>query len=48
MTGPRDLPDVRDRQIPFDEDDDGVAGYLPELRDERYHKRSDENEEAEL
>ena len=52
MTGPRDLPDVRDRRIPYDEDDDSVSGYLPELRDESAFHRDEnaqENEdEAEL
>jgi hypothetical protein len=45
MIGPRDLPDVRDRGIEYDPDDDGVAGYLPELRDERYHKDDENNED---
>ncbi len=50
MSGPRDLPDVRDRHIEFDPDDDGVSGYLPELRDESaFHRdeaeREDEDED---
>lgn len=47
MSGPLDLPDVRDRGLSFDEDSDGIAAHLPELRDEHYHK-DDEDEEAEL
>ncbi len=46
MTGPRDLPDVRDRHLPLDPDDDGIAGYLPELRDESaFHRGEDECED---
>jgi hypothetical protein len=49
MTGPKDsnpreLPDVRDRRLPYDYDDDGVAGYLPELRD-RGARHDDEDED---
>lgn len=52
MTGPkdnpRDLPDVRDRRLPYDPDNDGVSNYLPELRD-RGVRHEDENEdEADL
>ena len=49
MTGPRDLPDMRHRDDlpPFDEDDDGIAGYLPELRDERVHRNDEEENEDE-
>lgn len=51
MTGPRDLPDVRDRRIPYDEDGDGDRD-LPLSRDESaFHVDEDgrENEdEAEL
>jgi hypothetical protein len=46
MTGPRDLPDVRDRRIPYDDADDGVAGYLPETRDRSaFHRDEDERED---
>ena len=41
--GPRDPPDVRDRHIRYDEDDDGISGYLPELRDESaFHRGEDD------
>ena len=48
MTGPRDLPDVRDRRLPLDPDDDGIAGYLPELRDQSaFHRGEGEPDEDE-
>jgi hypothetical protein len=44
MSGPRDLPDVRDRHIPYDDDDSGDRD-LPELRDESaFHRDEDERE----
>ena len=55
--GPRDLPDVRNRRdpddgdadlLPYDYDDDGVAGYLPELRDEGVQHDDEDEDEAEL
>jgi hypothetical protein len=48
MTGPKDepleQPTLRNRRLPYDYDDDGVAGYLPELRD-RGVRHDDENED---
>jgi hypothetical protein len=52
MTGPRDLPETRKRRVPYDDSDDGVAGYLPETRDRlAFYRDEDEREnedEAEL
>jgi hypothetical protein len=46
MSGPRDLPDVRDRRIPYDYDSDGIANHLPEYRDESaFHRDEDEDED---
>ena len=48
MSGPKDepldLPEVRDRLLPYDYDDDGVSTYLPELRD-RGVRHDHENED---
>jgi hypothetical protein len=47
MTDPRDLPDVRDRRIPYDDDDSGDRD-LPELRDRSaFHRSEDEQEDEE-
>jgi hypothetical protein len=47
MTGPRDLPDVRDRHIEYDDDDSGDRD-LPALRDESaFHRDPDEQEDEE-
>ena len=44
MSGPRDLPDVRDRRLPLDPDDDGDRD-LPLSRDESaFFRRDDERE----
>lgn len=42
--GPRDLPEVRDRRVPYDDDNSGNRD-LPELRDESaFHRDADERE----
>jgi hypothetical protein len=48
MIGPKDepseVPDLRDRVLPYDYDDDGISDYLPELRDRGVrHDHEDED-----
>ena len=45
---PLDVPTVRDRRLPYDYDGDGVAGYLPELRDRGVQHDKEDEDEAEL
>jgi hypothetical protein len=46
MNGPKFLPDVRDRRIPYDDADSGDRD-LPLLRDESAFHRSDDERENE-
>jgi hypothetical protein len=47
MTGPRDLPELNDKPPykPYDDSEDGIAGYLPELREDSYHHGEEEAED---